>query len=206
MPRPKDERKERRMIEAGLVTLSRQGYHGTGLQQIVEIAGIPKGSFYAYFSSKEDFAAEVVQRYGKDFNTLLDELLDDPKRDGLEVLSRFFDVMIARFQQGSFTEGCLIGNLAGEVADESATFRRAMSSALEGWRDRFAGVIERAQREGSARTDIDATTLADFLLNAWEGSLLRMKIERSSAPLELCKALVIDDLMRAPAAAPAAKL
>ena len=71
-----------------------------------------------------------------------------------------------------------------------------LNTSLSGWRTRLAELLRRAQTEGSVRTDVDADTLATFFWDAWEGALLRMKIEHHTQALKDTVALMLDHLLR----------
>ena len=169
------------------------GYHGTGLSAVLASVHVPKGSFYNYFESKDAFVAAVVERYGERLLGLWDGLLATFQGGPLEALRFAFGLMI-QSQAGAAGAGCLVGNLAGEIASSSEPARAAMQRVMGGWSDRVTKLVAEAQAAGTVRKDRPARELADLLLDAWEGGQLRAKIERSSAPLERAVALVLGDL------------
>ena len=173
----------KKLLEAGVSIFIDQGYHGTGIQEVVDKAGIPKGSFYNYFKSKEDFGSKTIVHFGGQFKEFLDSIAEDSKKDACSAINRFFDDLIDSFERKDCKEGCLVGNFAAEISDRSRISREAMSKCMNEWRDILALVLHRAQEQGKVRDDIQANELADFLLNSLEGSILRMKIETNSKPL-----------------------
>jgi TetR/AcrR family transcriptional repressor of nem operon len=78
----------------------------------------------------------------------------------------------------------MIGNFSLELTDHSELIRNQLSDIFKEWSQTFAECIGEAQRLGELESDTDPAILADFLLNAWEGAILRMKVERSGKPLE----------------------
>ena len=92
--------------------------------------------------------------------------------------------------------GCLVGNLAAELGGSMELPRQAMAEAMHGTRDALSSALSRAQQQGQIRTDLSAEDLADFLFNAWEGSLLRMKIEGSVEPLRSCVSFALDEFFQ----------
>jgi TetR/AcrR family transcriptional repressor of nem operon len=170
-----------------------QGYHGTGLQELVQSVGVPKGSFYNYFPSKEAFSAEVVKHYIEPFITQLDSHLQRLDVNAETALKAYFKELIeetARRQLNSsnryncrVTGGCLLGNLIGEIGDTSELCQTSLREAVHRYRDKLREGLARAQQEGCFRGDLDPKDMADFLVNVWQGALLRMKIERSVRPL-----------------------
>lgn len=174
------------LLNKGVDLLMRQGYHGTGLKEILDAVQIPKGSFYNYFGSKENFGAEVISHYITPYIAQLQSHLDNPELDALSALQRYFDVSILELEQTGFKGGCLLGNLMGELGDNSELCRIALQTTLNRYRDVLEQGLKKAQQEGTVRTDKSARDMADLLVNSWQGALLRMKIEKSSVPLKQC--------------------
>lgn len=175
-----------RLLDQGVKMLMEGGYHGTGLQELLGSVGVPKGSFYNYFRSKEDFGVAVIGHYIEPFIRRLDELLGQSSQDGLGALRRYFEELIEATARNGFVGGCLLGNLIGEIGDTNDTCRTALRDTYLRYRNRLADGIAQAQSEGTLRNDLDATVMADQLADAWQGALLRMKIEQSDAPLRAC--------------------
>lgn len=182
---------KRRLLDHGVALMLQNGYHGAGLAEILKAAKVPKGSFYYYFSSKEEFGAQAIEHYIAPFIQRLGERMATPEKSGLDALAGYFHEMIGELEATDFAGGCLLGNLMGEIGDTSAAAREALKIAVDRYRDLLAKGVARAQTEGDARGDRDAIALADLLVNAWQGALLRMKVERSAAPLHA----FVDDIL-----------
>jgi TetR/AcrR family transcriptional repressor of nem operon len=183
------------LLNHGVNLLMQQGYHGTGLQEILDAVQIPKGSFYNYFDSKEQFAAEIINHYITPFIEQLSGYLH-AEGDALSALWRYFNESIADLEKGNFKGGCLLGNLMGEVGDTSDLCRKALQTALATYRDTLEFGLAKAQQQGTVRSDISAHDMADLLVNAWQGALLRMKIEQSTAPLHSCCQNLLGDFFK----------
>lgn len=180
-----------KLLDEGIQLLMAQGYHGTGLQELVQKVGVPKGSFYNYFPSKEEFSAEVVRHYIDPFIRQLDAHLQRQDIAADAALRNYFDELIAETERKNFKGGCLLGNLIGEIGDTSDLCQTSLRDAVRRYREKLREGFARGQREGSFRKDIDAKDMADFLVNVWQGALLRMKIERSVLPLtQVCDMLL----------------
>ncbi len=175
-----------KLLDQGVALFTERGYHGAGLQDILASVGVPKGSFYNYFASKEEFGAAAIAHYIEPFIERLDGWLKRPELDAVAALEGYFGELIRELEWRSFVGGCLLGNLIGEVGDTSETCRLALKQAAHRYRDKLREGLERGQREGLFRADLDAEAMADFLSDAWQGALLRMKIEQSTRPLEAC--------------------
>lgn len=172
-----------RIVTAGRRHIFRKGFHPTGLAEVLSDAGVPKGSFYHWFSSKEDLGLSVLDDYVREYDAYLAELLGDDGTSPLARLRRFFDDGVRRFTELGAVDGCLVGNLGQELADQDESFRPRLAAALAGWRDQLAAVIAAAIEQGELGSSLDPVELADFVLDAWEGALLRMKIDASVEPL-----------------------
>jgi len=184
------------LLAQGVILLTQQGYHGTGLKEILDAVQIPKGSFYNYFGSKENFGAEVIQHYIAPFIQQLDTHLQNPELDALTAIKRYFEELITELEKADFKGGCLLGNLMGELGDTSEVVRVSLQRAVRDYRDLLRYGLEKAQQEGSVRADKSAEELADLLVNTWQGVLLRMKIEKSSLPLKQCCENLLDDYFK----------
>lgn len=185
------------LLNQGVILLIQQGYHGTGLKEILEAVNITKGSFYNYFGCKENFAAEAIQHYIDPFLNQLSSHLQNTNFDALTALQIYFSEIIMELERSKFQGGCLIGNLIGEIGDTSEVCQKSLKLALLRYRNLLKQGLSMAQREGSVRTDKSAEEMADLLVNLWQGALLRMKIEQSTTPLKQCRDNLLGVLFRA---------
>ena len=184
-----------RLIDAGLDTLHRRGFNGCGVQEITEAAGVPKGSFYNHFESKEALGAAVVERYWQQRAGSVLRLLEDSDVRPRERLCRYFAAMAANMAKRGYTGGCLIGNLGMELSDQSELVRAGLATVFVGWTEAVEACVREGQREGQLRVDCDATMLASFLINAWEGAVLRAKVVKNGAPFEEFNQIVFGKLL-----------
>jgi TetR/AcrR family transcriptional regulator, transcriptional repressor for nem operon len=175
MPRPSV---RDRILDAAIETVQHRGYNGCGVQDITAAAGVPKGSFYNHFASKEALGAEVLEQYWQrgGFTTL--GILRDETLTPAERLRRYFTEIAAKMANRNYSCGCLIGNLSAELADQSTLVCDRLAEVYAGWTAALETCIEEAQRRGEMRRDLDARVLAAFLVNAWEGAMLRSKVEK----------------------------
>lgn len=185
-----------RLRRAGLELFLRQGYNATGIQQITDLAGVPKGSFYNHFESKEAFASATVERYAQSMQRSWERMMLSAPPEPLSAIQHVFAQMLSYHERAEHPHGCLIGNFAAEVSLSSDSCRQNLLAAQLAWRERLAGLIEAAQANQEIRSDADATALSALAWSVWEGSLLRMKVERSVRPLRESTALIFDLLFR----------
>ena len=172
-----------------------RGYRGAGVRDIVSEAGAPQGSFTNHFRSKEAFASEVLDRYFDYLKEIVQATLGDRSLSPPARIRRYFDVITGKLKAERWALGCLIGNLSLEVSTESKRLRRHLSSLFAEWREPFAACIAEAQAAGEIPDDFPAGDLADFLLAGWHGAMLRMKVDRSSKPLDQFKAIAFTTVL-----------
>lgn len=181
-PKPKPGTKKN-LISAGMSMLHRMGYSATGIKDIVEEAGVPKGSFYNHFESKESFAEEIVNNYFEQALPQLKQQLEDPNLSPLDRLKVYFNKRKESFLESGFSQGCLLGNFSLEVADHSERIRLRIAFHLSTWTQLLEECITEAQESGEIRSTLPAALLAGFVLNSWEGALVRMRAEKNDAAL-----------------------
>lgn len=171
------------LLRNGLELLTEQGYVATGLDKILKKAGVPKGSFYYYFSSKEVFGKAVLDSYGDYF---LNRLRKSLGRNDLQPLARLDD-FVATAEQGmqkhDFRRGCLVGNLAQEITVLPDSFRDQLNQILLSWEALIAQCLEEAKLSGELPNDIDSVSMAHFFWIGWEGAVMRSRLIRSSSPM-----------------------
>lgn len=192
MARPRLSGKTReQLLEQGVASFLYNGFHGTGLKEVLDSVKVPKGSFYNYFESKEAFAAAAIRHYADCFADKMRRAVEAGP-DPYTGLRRFFEGLMADFAAAGYVGGCLIANLGGEL-EGSDLCRDTLAGAFRDWRDGVAEILRRSQQLGRVRADLDATDLADLLTEAWEGAVIRMKLERSLEPLRRVIARLLDD-------------
>lgn len=170
-----------RLLEAGVAMLLERGYSGLSVQEVLDRTGVPKGSFYHHFESKEDMALEAVDMYTSLGHALLDRCLADD-RPPLDRI-RFFFEQLTEFYASQGYLGCLLGALGQELSGMNEAFRTKIEACMASLAGPIADCLVEAQREGDLSADADPRDLADILLNTWEGAALRSRLLRSPAPL-----------------------
>jgi TetR/AcrR family transcriptional repressor of nem operon len=171
------------ILSAGLHALHERGFNATAVQDITAAAGVPKGSFYNHFDSKEALGAEVVRQYSIQAGAR-HECLHDMSLSPLQRLRRHFEMAADAVAQHDCMRGCLLGNFAAEMSGQSTLIRDSVALSYAAWADALAPIIAEAQQEGLVPNDFPAHTLAVFLVDAWQGSLLRAKIEKTREALD----------------------
>jgi TetR/AcrR family transcriptional repressor of nem operon len=187
------------LLEAGKKTFLEKGYNNSGIEAILQAAGVPKGSFYYYFSSKEDFGLKVLDQFALCYDQQLDRTLGDTSVPPLNRLRNYFEFAFGKMESDQCRKGCLVGNLSQEMADQSEAFRARLEEIFESWVDRYAKCLREAQQAGEIGSDLDVRELAEFWLNSWQGAVLRAKTMRSTAPLKTFLGVMFGNLLQAQA-------
>jgi len=172
------------LVDVGLELMRKQGYGATGVQEILDAAGVPKGSFYHHFSSKEEFTAAVLERYVSLESAHCSEVLGNKRQTPLRRLRRYFEDLVRTAGQSAPIQGCLLGKLSLEAAGSSALLQNNLSSNFAGWQSAIASVIQEAAEKGDLASSTKPEALAGFVLNSWEGALLRSQADQSDKPLK----------------------
>lgn len=173
------------LIRVGMQLLTERGFTSTGLDAILKRATVPKGSFYHYFKNKEDFGLQVMQAYDDYFGRKLDRWLLDESTPPLQRLRNFVDDAKQGMARHDYARGCLIGNFGQEVGALPEPYRQAMNGILQEWEARVAACLIAAQEQGALGAQADCESLARFFWIGWEGAVLRAKMMRSAAPMDI---------------------
>ncbi len=185
-----------KLLAAGRELFSQHGYNATGIQQITDLAGVPKGSFYNHFDSKEAFAAAIIDQYAEQLRQTWEQMMRAAPPQPLAAISYAFAQMIAHHERATCWKGCLVGNFAAEMAEASDLCRLRLAAAMSAWRANLANLIRNAQAAGEVRNDMDAALLSALMWDVWEGALLRMKIEQSVSSLRESVGLMLNQFLR----------
>ena len=183
------------LLSTGLDLLHARGFHACGVQDIIQAANVPKGTFYTHFDSKEQFGAEVLGRYWERRANAATKILSDETRTPLARLKAYFTAKTAARSPDATYHGCLIGNFSAELATDSRLVRDRLSAVFAAWTNLLATCIREAQAIDEIRTPADPATLAAFLIDAFEGAVLRSKVERDTTPLARFQSIVFTTLL-----------
>lgn len=171
-----------KLLKQGMAMLLRHGYNDTGIAALLEAAETPRGSFYHYFKSKEDFGLAAVDLYMEEVHAGLDYCLGDTSLSPLRRVRRFFELSEEKYRTEGYL-GCLLGGLGQELSGLSEVFRRKVEQCFSEIGARIAACLEEAIESGELPEDTDPQRMAWLLVNCWEGAALRSRLLKSPAPL-----------------------
>lgn len=173
------------LVRAGVEVFTEKGFGATGIDEVLRRVGVPKGSFYHYFDSKEAFGAAVIDSYAAYFARKLDRWLLDETRPPLARIADFVADARSGILRHAFRRGCLIGNLGQEMGALPETFRDRLGAVFADWQARLSRCLDAARAAGEIAPESDCQRLAAFFWIGWEGAVLRAKLERSLEPLDI---------------------
>lgn len=172
-------------MRSGLVHLTETGYSAIAIDEILRHAGVPKGSFYHYFRTKQAFGAALIEAYHGYFVERLDRSLLDPTLGPLDRLRHFTKKAEEGMARHDFRRGCLVGNLGQEMGTLPEAYRARLIAIFEDWQARTTRCLEEARAAGEIAPHHDPAALATYFWIGWEGAVLRAKLERRAEPLRL---------------------
>ena len=185
-----------RLLQAGVSVFSTLGFNGSSVQDITDAAGVPKGSFYNHFDSKETLGAAAIAHFwdGKASRALA--VLECRDLRPLARLRAYFEGVAVEIEARDYTCGCFIGNMAAELSDHSPAVSDQIAAIYAEWTRCVAACIAEAQRNGDMASEADPGVLAAFALNAWEGAMLRARVAKSRQPLQQFADTLFTQLLR----------
>lgn len=162
--------------------LLEHGYHGLGVQPLLDAARTPKGSFYHHFEDKEDFVLQVIDQYMVGVHAGLDHCLRDEQQPPLARVRQFFEMTQQSYEKEGYL-GCLLGGLGQELSGTSAVFRHRIEDCFSQIANRTAACLEEARQRGDIPAESDTRRMASLLVDCWEGAALRSRLRCDAAPL-----------------------
>jgi TetR/AcrR family transcriptional repressor of nem operon len=180
------------ILQNGAKIIHSKGFINTGIKDILDASGVPKGSFYFYFKSKEDFGVALVDYYAEAISGMVAGYLTDTSRTPLERLDHFITESARFYEHNRFAGGCPIGNMSQEMSNLSEPIRLKLQAAFSQIRSVMQQCITEAWELGQINKDLDPEALAVFTMNGLEGALIDMKVSKSTRPLDIFKNILLD--------------
>jgi TetR/AcrR family transcriptional repressor of nem operon len=185
-----------RIIETGAEIIHRKGFNHTGIQEILNAASVPKGSFYNYFKSKEDFGLQIIDYFSAHFSRIAKKTLQDTTVSPLNRLYGFLTAFMEHFESQNYAGGCPIGNLAQEMGDLSPAFRQKLKEAIDMMAEAYTSVLAEAQEARKISKNLDVKEAAYFIVAGWHGAIIQMKLKKSIAPLKNHRKFVFEHILK----------
>lgn len=172
------------LIQVGTEVIGSHGFNPTGLNTVLKTADVPKGSFYYYFASKEDFGLAIIDEFAIDYADKIAFYLTNENVSPLQRIRNYLDNGLATIRDNKCKRGCLIGTLGQELSSQNETFRVRLDQVFEGWKQQFGQCLQAAIDCGELPDTSNTEQLSEFLLSGWQGAILRAKMHSSITPLQ----------------------
>lgn len=188
---------ELQIIETGAELVRANGFNNTGLSSILEASGVPKGSFYYYFSSKHEFGLKLIEYLHKGLaEKFLEYLTGDYDDPPLVRLEYFFGYFRSIFSSEKIKSGCPIGNLSQEMAASNVDFRNKLAEVWSDIEKPVEMCLKRAVETGTIPSDTEVESLSKFIVNSWQGALIALKVQGDEEPLLLFERYIFSELLK----------
>ncbi len=172
------------ILTAARQILSRKGFAAVGINEILTAAGVPKGSFYHFFGSKDAFGEAVLRAYYTDYLAEMDRILAEPGLTSAQRLMNYWQYWRETQSADECQGKCLTVKLSAEVSDLSEAMRLALKEGTFAMLDRLERTLTAGLEDGSLAIDGTARDTAQTLYDMWLGASLLVKINRDDAPFD----------------------
>ena len=189
-----------RILDAAEGIMLEKSFHSVGLNEILKAVGVPKGSFYHHFESKEQFGVELLKHYVAEVSAYKRRMLlsTDPEPDPRQRLLSYLDGMVAKFIENQGKCPCLVLKLASEIADSSEPMREVLAGGQHEWDGVLKSLIEEAIEKGKVPRDIDATKVSRLIGHLCTGAMQRAIISRDASAIRECADFISSTLLPKP--------
>ena len=184
------------IVEKGLELMYCNGFEATGIKEIADAAGMLKGSFYNYFSSKEEFARVLIETYGEQTYTLSREFLENKSMSPVARIRKMYQHTWDSVSREGYCRGCFLGNCSQEIGITIPFLSAAVAAEWRRIKDLHVACLQEAKALGEIPQHLDPEMLSEFIINSWQGTLLRAKSAKGEEPVESFFELVFNQLLK----------
>ncbi|MBH3368395.1 TetR/AcrR family transcriptional regulator [Pseudomonas carnis] len=171
------------IIDVAKTLMTHKGYTAVGLMEVLTTAGVPKGSFYHYFRSKEEFGQALLEEYFQEYIGRVDIVMA-AQGTGAERLIGYLGYWAKTQAFDHPEEKCLVVKLGAEVCDLSEDMRSVLEAGTALIIQRITRCVEQGMADGSITSTQNAETLAESLYQLWLGASLLVKVRNTTAAFE----------------------
>jgi len=182
-----------KILRAAFKAFHEVGYNGTSIQDIIEAAGVPKGSSYNYFRSKEQLAVVVLTLYA---TTIQEAMMGSAQSSPIARLRSWFEASIRQHEKWGFETGCMVGNFAAEISNSEEGLRAFIIKDFDFWNAAIAAILTEAKQKGEIPAVANPKELANYILNSYQGAILRGKVTRNRVPYDQFLHFTFGDLLK----------
>ncbi|SDW46085.1 TetR/AcrR family transcriptional regulator [Roseicitreum antarcticum] len=181
-PRKSDQTRQK-ILATGRRLVTTGGFGAVGLAALLKECGVPKGSFYYYFPSKEAFGQAMLEDYVAEYLGRVEALMATDDSAAVR-LTAFCDAWLDQERQAGLVSTCLVVKLGAEVSDLSDAMRAVLDAGVKELTARLAALLEEGARDGSVMPQDDVQAAAQALYAQWLGAAILSKLSHDQIPLE----------------------
>jgi len=179
------------LLKKGQDQILSKGYDLSSIKDITTAAGLPKGSFYHYFDSKDEFALEAMNGFIESFNeTIPDDQLT------VSTLEKMIDSRIDSITKINFARECYVSIMCHASKNEDEVFRTSVIGALGKSNEAMHTLIVALQKKKQINTGLKTAELLEFIDFAWRGARMKAKLLKSAAPLRIFKKYLVQHILK----------
>lgn len=182
MKTPYDDTRQH-ILDTGNRIIAGKGFSSVGLNEILQTAAVPKGSFYHYFKSKERFGQALLEDYFDHYLASIDGVLGADGQPARDRLLRYWQQWLDTQHNDCDAQKCLVVKLSAEVSDLSESMRLTLRDGTERVIARIAACIDAGQQDGSLPV-LESQNTARMLYQLWLGASLLSKLHRDASPMQ----------------------
>lgn len=184
--------KKEDIIAIGSELIRKKGYHNVGINEILKACAIPKGSFYNFFSSKEDFVEQSLKEYGQKNLQMIQTHLSNSQQSPLRRLKKFYSFILDVNHREGCNAGCLINNISMELGGLNRNIAVIADEQFQETIAIIALCIQEGQDAGEISTKFSAIYLAEYIHAGIGGAFSRMKVQNNRTYLDKWYAMTFD--------------
>lgn len=189
--------KKNEIIRKSIHVIFEKGYNGTGVKDLTDAAGIPKGSLYNYFENKEDYLKEALNLYYNEMSQKQFSILSDKNLEPLDRIKNFYSTMIEDFEDESNCKfGCFVGNITQEMSGVNKVIQKVTNEIHNEIVQIIKGCLVEAVEKGDLPKDKNTSDLAEFMVSSWQGALLRTKASNNTKIVENFYKILVEVLLK----------
>ncbi|MDX5593871.1 TetR/AcrR family transcriptional regulator [Pseudovibrio sp. SPO723] len=173
-----------KIFDAAEQLILAKSFNGIGLSEILKASHIPKGSFYHYFASKEDFGARLIEHYAAQKGPQVHKQLFEAGGTARDRVLGIIKAEMEKTKSASFRISCLVVKLSGEIATTSEPMRTALEEASASWIKKYADVVRQGHLDGSMPSALDPDATGQVIHLGLSGAMMQASIQNSTEPYD----------------------
>lgn len=173
-----------KILATGQRIMGGKGFSAVGLNEVLTAAGVPKGSFYHYFGSKEAFGEALLDDYFASYLAEMEGIFRLPDQTKAQQVAAYFQSWRDNQSFDDCQGKCLAVKLGAEVADLSESMRAALKRGTAGIIARVEQAMRQGVEDGSLSLDDAPENVAQSLYQLWLGASVMVKIVRTPQPFD----------------------